>query len=514
MNRTPVLAPVRPRAPTWPGPERRAADGLSWIAAVAVGYTVVQLALAVPGTGLGWDESVYVSQVARGSEAAFFSAPRARGITFLVAPVTAVTSSVEVLRVFLAVLSGAGLFAALAVWRTLLPARVLALAGGLFAGLWITVFYGPQVMPNLWVALGALFTVGCFLRAVRGPADRAGLLGTGAGLAFVALMRPGDAVWLLLPLAAVALLSRTARRPVLLVALVAGTLVGCLPWIVEAYVAYDGLLARLRRAGEIQGHLGPHFAVDDQMRALEGRSLCRPCDMPWRKPVTGVWFLVLWPLAAGGVMVAALRRCPFTTAPSAVRPSAVLVPALAGLVLAVPYLLLIGYAAPRFLLPAYALLALPVAVCLGRLAGSARPRAAAAVVLGLALAGHLTVQYAVLNGTVERGRDNNKAFERITAELRRNGVRAPCVISGSEAPRIALRTGCASRQTGGHDGSITRAALARLGDRRAVAYVVDGRNRPPSFTRGWRPLTLPGLPSRPELRTYLSPAAAPPTAGR
>ncbi|MGN9795198.1 hypothetical protein ACTMTU_29425 [Streptomyces sp. OZ13] len=514
MNRTPALAPVRPRARIWPGPERRAADGLLWIGAVAVAYTVVQLALAVRGTGLGWDESVYVSQVSRGSEAAFFSAPRARGITFLVAPVTVLTSSLGVLRVFLAVLSGAGLFAALAVWRTLLPPRVLALAGGLFAGLWITVFYGPQVMPNLWVALGALFTVGCFLRAARDPSDRAGLVGTGAGLVFVALMRPSDAVWLLLPLAAVALLTREARRPALLVALVAGTVVGCLPWIVEAYVAYDGLLARLRRAGEIQGHLGPHFAVDDQLRALEGRALCRPCDVPWRKPVTAVWFLVLWPLAAGGALVAARRRCPFTTAPTAVRPSAVLVPALAGLVLAVPYLLLIGYAAPRFMLPAYALLALPVAVCLGRIAASARPRAAAAVVLGLALVGHLAIQYAVLNGTLERGRVNRKAFDRIVSELHRNGVRPPCVVSGSVAPPLAFHAGCASRQTGGHDGSITRAGLLRLGDERAVAYVVEGRNRPPSFIRGWRPLTLPGLPSRPELRAYLSPAAVPPGTGR
>ncbi|GGT40794.1 hypothetical protein GCM10010271_50940 [Streptomyces kurssanovii] len=509
MNRTLALAPVRPRAGTWPGPERRAADGLLWIAAVAAAYTAVQLALAVPGTGLGWDESVYVSQVARGSEAAFFSAPRARGITFLVAPVTALTSSVEVLRVFLAVLSGAGLFAALAVWRTLLPPRVLALAGGLFAGLWITVFYGPQVMPNLWVALGALFTVGCFLRAARDPADRAGLLGTGAGLVFVALMRPSDAVWLLLPLAAVALLSRPARRPALLVALVAGTVLGCLPWIVEAYVAYDGLLARLRRAGEIQGHLGPHFAVDDQLRALEGRSLCRPCDVAWRKPVTGVWFLVLWPLAAGGALVAARMRCPFTTAPAAMRPSAVLVPALAGVFMAVPYLLLIGYAAPRFLLPAYALLALPVAVCLGRIAARTRPRAVAAVVLGLALAGHLAVQYAVLNGTLERSRENRKYFDAIASELRRHGVRAPCVVSGSEAPRIALRAGCASRQAGGHDGSITRSELARLGRERPVAYVVEGRNRAPSFTGGWRTAPLPVLPGRLELRAFLSPAAVP-----
>jgi hypothetical protein len=87
------------------------------------------------------------------------------------------------------------------------------------------------------------------------------------------------------------------------------------------------------------------------------------------------------------------------------------------------------------------------------------------------------------------------------------------VVSGTEAPRIALRAGCASRQIGGHDGSITRPALARLGEERAVAYVVERHNRPPSFTRGWRLLTLPGLPSRPELRAYVSPAAVPPGTG-
>lgn len=139
------------------------------LGAVAAGYAVVQLFLVVPGTGLGWDETVYVSQVSHASPAAFFSAPRARGITYLVAPVAAVTSSVPVLRVYLAVLAAAGLLLSLWVWRRLFPTPVLALAGGLFAGLWITVFYGPQAMPNLWVAFGALFTVGCFLRAARNP---------------------------------------------------------------------------------------------------------------------------------------------------------------------------------------------------------------------------------------------------------------------------------------------------------------------------------------------------------
>ena len=508
MTRLPALAPVGRRAPVWPGDERPAHGGLRWIAVVAVAYTAVQLALAVRGTGLGWDETVYVSQVTPGSEAAFFSAPRARGVTFLVAPVTALTSSVEVLRSCLAVLSGAGLFLALAVWRGLLPPRVLALAGGLFAGLWITVFYGPQVMPNLWVALGALFTVGCFLRAAHDRSGRTGALGAGAGTAFVALMRPTDAFWLLVPLAAVALLSHRFRRPALLVALLTGAVIGCAPWIVEAYVAYDGLFARLRRAGEIQGHLGPHFAVDDHVRALNGRALCRPCDVPWRHPVTAVWFFALPLLVAGVVLVAARTRRTVTAQPVAGRSGVVRVATLVGVSLAVPYLLLVGYAAPRFLLPAYALLALPVAVCLAAVAGRARPRAVAAV-LAAALACHLAVQYVVLDGAVERSRDNRRAFDRITAELHRHGVRPPCVVSGAEAPRIAFQAGCASRQVGGHDGSITRAALGALAAERPAVYIGTGGNRPPAFARDWRPVPLPGLPARPDLRAYLGPAARP-----
>lgn len=46
-----------------------------WLAAVAAAFTFVQLVLVVPGSGLGWDETVYVSQVSRDVPAAFFSAP-------------------------------------------------------------------------------------------------------------------------------------------------------------------------------------------------------------------------------------------------------------------------------------------------------------------------------------------------------------------------------------------------------------------------------------------------------
>ncbi|WP_322975398.1 hypothetical protein [Actinacidiphila bryophytorum] len=275
-------------------------ETVRWLAAVCAAFVLAQLALAVPGSGLGWDETVYTSQVAAHAPAAFFSAPRARGISLLAAPVAGLTSSTAALRIYLAVLSGAGLFLALRVWRPLLPARVLALAGGLFAGLWITLLYGSQVMPNLWSAYGALAAAGCLLRAARDRTDRAALAGLAAAVALVGLMRPPDAVWLVLPLAGAALTVRRWRRPALFAVLAAGLLAGCAEWVAEAYVRYGGPTARLHRASAIEGGLGLHFAVDDQIRALDGRTLCRPCDVPWRHRADSAWWFALppWPRAA------------------------------------------------------------------------------------------------------------------------------------------------------------------------------------------------------------------------
>ncbi|BBC31957.1 hypothetical protein SGFS_032510 [Streptomyces graminofaciens] len=115
---------------------------------VAGSFTLAQLALVPPEMGLGWDETVYVSQVSPHAPAAFFSAPRARGVPLLVAPVAAWSSSTVLLRVYLALLAGLGLYLALRACRGLFLVRVLALAGALFTTLWVTLFYGPQAMPN------------------------------------------------------------------------------------------------------------------------------------------------------------------------------------------------------------------------------------------------------------------------------------------------------------------------------------------------------------------------------
>nr|WP_107056105.1 hypothetical protein [Streptomyces griseus] len=435
--------------------------------------------------GLGWDESVYVSQVADHAPAAFFSAPRARGVPLLVAPVAAWSSSTPLLRIYLALLSGLALFLALRVWRGLFPTRVVALGGTLFATLWITLFYGPQAMPNLWVAFGALICSGCVLRAGADPGGRVAPWGVFAGAALMAGMRPMDAAWTALPLLALTVAVRRWRRPGLLAALLLGLAAGAAPWVVEAYTDYGGLARRLSDASRIQGGLGWQLAFDDQLRSLDGRTLCRPCTGAMAHPAITAWWFLLPALAVVGLIVAVRAR----------RAAPTLLPLACAAAAAVPYLLLIGYAAPRFLLPAYALLALPVADALVHLVPAAHGirRTVVVTALVLALAGHLTVQFAVLERTVHRTTAAHRDWARTAADLHRLGVRPPCVLSGHEAVPIAYYAGCASRQPRGHDTSITAAGLVRAAHGTPVAVLTEPGERPPAHARTWPARKAGGL---------------------
>lgn len=82
----------------------RRPGGEHWLVLVAAAFTLAQLVLVRPGMGLGWDETVYVSQVSPHAPAAFFSAPRARGVPLLVAPISSWLSSTPLVRVCLALL--------------------------------------------------------------------------------------------------------------------------------------------------------------------------------------------------------------------------------------------------------------------------------------------------------------------------------------------------------------------------------------------------------------------------
>nr|WSY49486.1 hypothetical protein OG999_04525 [Streptomyces sp. NBC_00886] len=448
--------------------------GAGPLAAVAGAFTLAQLVLVRPGTGLGWDETVYVSQVSSHAPAAFFSAPRSRGISLLVAPIASWSSSTTLLRVFLAVLSGLALFLALRVWRGLFPVRVLALAGALFASLWVTLLYGPQVMPNYWVAVGALAAAGCFLRAWADRADRAALWGLAVSASLMAWMRPTDSVWVTLPLLFLVVAVRHWR---LLAALLAGLASGAAEWVIEAYVSYGGLTQRLHVASAVEGGLGWHVAVVDQLRSLGGRALCRPCTGEMPNPAVDVWWLVLPVLAVVGLVVAVRAR----------RTAATLVPLACAATAAFPYLFMIGYAAPRFLLPAYALVAIPVADGLVHLV--TRPsgawRRVAVTMLAVGLAGHLAVQLAVLERTVDRTNVQHRDWSRTAAELHHLGVRKPCLLTGRDAIPVGFYAGCASASTQGHNANITRTTLERTARRMPVADITPVGSHPPAYARDW-----------------------------
>ena len=451
------------RRVAWPG-----SDSGCWLVAVGVAFTAAELLFVSPRTGLSWDEAVYVSQVSGHAPAAWFDPARARGVPLLVAPVAALTGSVAALRVYLSVLCGLGLTGALWTWRGLRPAWVLGLAGVMFGGLWVAQYYGPQAMPDMWSALGGLAAVGCFLRG-----GKAALAGLGVSMAFVTLIRPGDAVYLAVPLVVAAILVwRSWPRAA---AVVAGLLAGGAEWVVEAYLRFGGIASRLHAAGAEQGGFGLHFALPDELRALNGPTLCRPCTVGVRYPELDLWWFLLPVLVALAILAA--RRAGGSSGPSL---RSVLLPAVCGLCVAAQYLFMINYAAPRFLLPAYALLAVPAADGLAflvtGLGPQLRPAMTAAVTCFLLvqlLAQHLVLDHEA-GGTVTFHDD----YTRIATALAARGVRPPCLIEGVQYIPIAFYAGCAS------------AGTATPGTR--VALLIQAGHRPPAYARNWHVYRITG----------------------
>jgi hypothetical protein len=401
--------------------------------------------------------------------AAWFDPARARGVPLLVAPVAALTGSVAALRVYLSVVSGFGLTLALWAWRRLRPAWVLGLAGVVFGGLWVAQYYGPQAMPDMWSALGGLAAVGCFLRWARSGGSWP-LGGLGASVAFVTLVRPGDAVYLAAPLAVASVAVWRRWRAVAVIA--AGLLAGGAEWVAEAYARFGGIGARLRAAGAEQGGFGLHFALPDELRALNGPTLCRPCTVGVRYPELDLWWFLLPVLVALAMLAARRAGGPWL--------ASVILPVACGLCVAAQYLFMIDYAAPRFLLPAYALLAVPAADGLAFLVTGAGPRlrpAMTAVLAGL-LAVQLVAQHLVLDHEVGGTVTFHDDYTRIATALAAHDVRPPCLVQGVQYIPIAFDAGCAS------------AGRAAPGE--AVAVLAGPHGRPPSPAGPWRRYRITG----------------------
>jgi hypothetical protein len=501
---SPAEAGLRPARSVAAAVERvRQADSIWWLVLVAAAFTLAQLVLVVPRLGLSWDETVYISQVSSHTPAAYFDPARARGIPLLVAPVTLLTSSVLAVRIYLAIASGAAVFLALLCWRPLRPAWQLALAGVLFCGLWTTLYYGPQAMPDLWVAFSSLAAVGLFLQAAGSgaPASDSGqgdrptrwraLAGLTASVAIAALVRPGDALYLAAALGVAVIAVRQWRRWQLLAAVVIGFVAGAADWVIEAYIRFGGPLNRLHEAGAEQGGFGFHFALWDEFRSVNGPTLCRPCTVGLRYPELSLWWLALPVLVILGCYAA--HR--------AGRLASAVLASACGLGLAFQYLFLINYAAPRFLLPAYALAVIPVADAIGGLlTGIQRNlRGPAALLVAVVLGVQLLIQFTVLEHQVVEKVSFFGDYNRIAADLRSLGIRPPCLVKGAQDIPVAFYAGCASAPglPSGQKGT------------EPVAVLVAPGQPPPAYARGWTLHELPGIRSQLlKVNAYVRPRGA------
>ncbi|MBG0816461.1 hypothetical protein [Planomonospora sp. ID82291] len=476
MTSTLARTPSSPTPPRPPLP--RPAVLLALVTAL---YGAAQLTIVSPRMGIGWDEAIYASQFAAHAPPAEFSAPRARGVPLLVAPVTALTDSVTALRLYLTALSCLALYGAFLIWTRVRPGHTAPLAALLFAGCWLSLFYGNEAMPNLYVALTAVAATGLLCLSRR---SRAALAGLAAVMAAMALLRPSDALVAAVPLAAAALLARP-RRPAALAAIAAGLAVGWGEWLVEAELRHGGAAARLHAAG--QANLtGLTVSIAEHAAALDGPSLCRwGADCGDVSPVALAWWLAIPLMAAVGLRTAWRDRR---------RPGPLLLATLVAAALTAPYLFYVGYAAPRFLMPAYALLALPVAAGALALVRRSRPplRRTAIAFTATGLLAHLALQGAYAHRMAAIAHEGRERVRLATEDLRRRGVRAPCTVYGQSGVQIGYLLGCRSRGLARGFPRTPPAPVRRAIDAGERLLLVYRGAAPPRYAAGWRTVKLPG----------------------
>ncbi len=457
---------------------------------VGVAYTALQLLFVGSSFGLGWDETVYASQVSRHGPPLLWTAPRARGVPTIIAPVVHFTTSVPALRLYLAVLSGVGLVLAFRPWLRILSGRVVPLAAALFGTIWIAVFYGPAAMPNLFVALTAVAAAGYLLRSTREPSARLPLAGLTGSLAILSLVRPTDSLYLSVPLAIAAVLPHSPRWR-RLGAVAVGIAFGWAAWVAEAFVAFGGLFARLHAASAEDAGGAFHVNLLLYAKTMAGPLECCAGPRPWPHPYLALlWWIALVPLTALGLF-AARRRGHLAPLLLAVGMA---------VALSVQYVFVVSVVGVRHLLPVYALLSLPIAEGANWLVH--RPVRRAAVVGGVAavLVAHLAIQTAVLVANVRTATSARIGYVRVAVELNRLGITPPCAITGSSAPPIAYAAGCGqlrwsstSVRAAAADPITSVAIAVRRSDPRRIAVMRTWRRHPFLAAPGhpWRILTPP-----------------------
>ncbi|MBG0827863.1 hypothetical protein HS041_08805 [Planomonospora sp. ID67723] len=389
---------------------------------------------------------MYVSQFSNNEKPINFHASRGWGTPFLVAPVVMITDSIEILRVYMTAVSALALFGAFRIWLSVRRGYAAPVAAAVFGGCWVTVFYGNEIMPNLYTALGSVALVGLVLRVVTadGRAGRIPLVMITLVAAVLPMFRLSDALVVSASLAgatAVLLFSRR-RRPAFaaLVALGLGSVIGFGQWVVEAVLKYGGVVQRLDAATRSFG--APQWLVEHNVRALDGPTLCVTAESCGPVPAGVLVWLAGTVLFASVGLPAGWRRGHRVT---------VIVPAVVGTCIAGAYLYYPGLVAPRYLLAAYGLWAIVVAEGFLAVLAALRRRLRAGYAVAcacLVMGGYLFLQTDYLVANVTPVKPARAGMKLLAEKFRDIGYRHPCVVYGWNTPQIAHYLDCEAMGTG------------------------------------------------------------------
>ena len=395
-------------------------DSIFWLVLVSVLFLAAELTPALLRMPLGTDEITYIARTSIRVNSVALPPVHGQGVALLAAPVTLLTQSLTAIRVWMALLSAIGLFLATLCWRRLRPDWVLALAALIFGGLAISQNSGVQVYPDWWGALGVLALTGLILRVVSGTmSDRVSLPSIALASLIIVLMRPQNIIFLMGPALLAVVIVRSWRKPKVMVAMGVGIVLGCLQWIIAAYVMYGGLATRIHFAQREPPSFGLYFSFFTQAKVLSGPWYCVPPHGCQGVPVPGelLWWVAFLALAAFGLWVS------WRTADKA---SAVFAAATAVWVVAL-YSFLVPFGAPRYITPSLALGAILAADGFEWLVTKASWRRAGVVVACAFLLSELVSQRYVLLQEAHQ-QTTSRPYLREVAELRAAGVKPPCAL--------------------------------------------------------------------------------------
>lgn len=404
---------------------------------VAVLFVGAQLVLMDASRAFSWDEAIYLSQVRPDSPALGFAVHRARGITWMVAPVAAHSAGTTPVRVYLAVVSGPALWAGFLPWvRT--AGWAAPVAAFLYASTWFVLASHVEVQPNPMAALAVVAAAGWFVRTISDPGRSRDLIALALAVAVVAVLRPTESVLLclgLLPALAGIARTRSARA---IGAMLVGGLVGFIPWLIEAFDRFGGPVERTVQLTEATTQTAPAAPAWEQYLSLMDTWLAGPVTDPDISAVAIGWVGALVVGCGAGWIVnrwAGRERMAVTLTS-------------ASLALLLPYLLFNPYAHLRFLFPAYGVALVLVAI--GMVSGTRRLRLGgrAARVMGHVLLIGAASAWVMLQGalTVEVGEDlraDREPARSVGEHVAHTARGQPCAVASEQDwPQIAFYAQC------------------------------------------------------------------------